>query len=69
MAIEVPVEISAQQIKIDEERTTVTGDKGYCLVRATHAVKHGSYYFEVSVQTFQSSCFSVYGLDECFVFL
>jgi len=40
----------AQQIKVDDERTTATGEKGYCLVRATHAVKHGSYYFECTIK-------------------
>lgn len=28
----------------------MTGEKGYCLVRGTHAVKHGCYYFECTIK-------------------
>ncbi|KAL5018512.1 hypothetical protein ScPMuIL_004234 [Solemya velum] len=39
----------APQLKISDERLTVTGEKGYSMVRATHGVHHGGWYFEVSV--------------------
>ena len=26
----------ASQLRVGEDRLTVTGDKGYCMVRATH---------------------------------
>ena len=39
--------VSAQQLKVSEDRLTVTGEKGYCLARATHSAKHGAFYFEV----------------------
>lgn len=42
---------SAQQLKVSEDRLTVTGEKGYCLARATHSAKHGAYYFEVDILT------------------
>ena len=28
--------VSASQLRVGEDRLTVTGDKGYCMVRATH---------------------------------
>ncbi|KAK9507533.1 hypothetical protein O3M35_007369 [Rhynocoris fuscipes] len=39
----------APQLKISEDRLTVTGEKGYCTVRATHSVTQGNWYFEVTV--------------------
>ncbi|XP_073990038.1 set1/Ash2 histone methyltransferase complex subunit ash2 isoform X2 [Rhodnius prolixus] len=39
----------APQLKISEDRLTVTGDKGYCMVRATHCVSRGNWYFEITV--------------------
>ncbi|XP_063968813.1 set1/Ash2 histone methyltransferase complex subunit ASH2-like [Lytechinus pictus] len=39
----------APQLKISEDRLTVTGDRGYCMVRSTHGIKRGSWYFEVTV--------------------
>ncbi|KAL5284524.1 ASH2L family protein [Megaselia abdita] len=40
----------APQMKIAEDRLAVTGDKGYCMVRATHAVNRGNWYFEVTIE-------------------
>ncbi|XP_035438516.2 set1/Ash2 histone methyltransferase complex subunit ASH2 isoform X1 [Spodoptera frugiperda] len=40
----------APQLKISEDRLAVTGDKGYCMVRATHGVSRGSWYWEVCVE-------------------
>ncbi|CAL8385234.1 set1/Ash2 histone methyltransferase complex subunit ASH2 isoform X2 [Gadus morhua] len=39
----------APQLKISDDRLTVTGEKGYSMVRASHGVRKGSWYFEVSV--------------------
>ena len=36
-------------MKISDDRLTVTGEKGYSMVRASHGVRKGSWYFEVSV--------------------
>ena len=44
--------VSAQQLKVSEDRLTVTGEKGYCLARATHSAKHGAFYFEVDLHYF-----------------
>ncbi|KAM9794319.1 set1/Ash2 histone methyltransferase complex subunit ASH2 [Syngnathus typhle] len=40
----------APQLKISDDRLTVTGEKGYSMVRASHGVRKGSWYFEVSVE-------------------
>ncbi|XP_028317954.1 set1/Ash2 histone methyltransferase complex subunit ASH2 isoform X2 [Gouania willdenowi] len=39
----------APQLKISDDRLTVTGEKGYSMVRASHGVRKGSWFFEVSV--------------------
>ncbi|PSN44435.1 Set1/Ash2 histone methyltransferase complex subunit ASH2 [Blattella germanica] len=40
----------APQLRISEDRLAVTGDKGYCMIRATHAVSRGSWYWEATVE-------------------
>ncbi|CAH1794690.1 unnamed protein product [Owenia fusiformis] len=40
----------APQLKISDDRLSVVGEKGYSMVRATHGVTHGSYYFEVTIK-------------------
>ncbi|XP_061406597.1 set1/Ash2 histone methyltransferase complex subunit ASH2-like isoform X1 [Lethenteron reissneri] len=39
----------APQLKISDDRLTVTGDKGYSMVRASHGVRRGAWYFEATV--------------------
>ncbi|XP_030835126.1 set1/Ash2 histone methyltransferase complex subunit ASH2 isoform X1 [Strongylocentrotus purpuratus] len=39
----------APQLKISEDRLLVTGDRGYCMTRATHGISRGSWYFEVMI--------------------
>ncbi|KAL0280936.1 UNVERIFIED_CONTAM: hypothetical protein PYX00_002085 [Menopon gallinae] len=39
----------APQIKVSEDRLTCTGDKGYCMLRATHSVMRGTWYWEATV--------------------
>ena len=59
------MDVLAQQLKLNDDRLTVTGDKGYCSVRSTHGnassfagwtfirlwtgVSHGAWYYEVSI--------------------
>ncbi|MFH4977489.1 hypothetical protein AB6A40_004198 [Gnathostoma spinigerum] len=38
----------AYQLKLSEDRLSVSGIDGYCVARATHSVCHGTWYFEVS---------------------
>ncbi|CAH1246916.1 ASH2L [Branchiostoma lanceolatum] len=40
----------APQLKISEDRLSVTGEKGYSMVRATHGVNRGAWYFEVNIE-------------------
>ena len=40
----------APQLKVAEDRLAVTGDKGYCMVRATHGVSRGAWYWEAAVE-------------------
>ncbi|RWS12432.1 set1/Ash2 histone methyltransferase complex subunit ASH2-like protein [Dinothrombium tinctorium] len=39
----------APQLRVSEERLSVTGEKGYCMARATHGVHYGSWYYEVNI--------------------
>lgn len=39
----------APQLKISDDRLTVTGEKGYSMVRASHGVRKGSWFFEVTI--------------------
>lgn len=41
--------VPAPQLKISDDRLTVTGEKGYSMVRASHGVRKGSWFFEVTV--------------------
>ncbi|EAW63338.1 ash2 (absent, small, or homeotic)-like (Drosophila), isoform CRA_c [Homo sapiens] len=39
----------APQLKISDDRLTVVGEKGYSMVRASHGVRKGAWYFEITV--------------------
>ena len=39
----------ATQLKVSEGDMVVTGEKGYCMCRATHGVYTGDWYYEVEV--------------------
>ncbi|XP_043842362.1 set1/Ash2 histone methyltransferase complex subunit ASH2 isoform X4 [Dromiciops gliroides] len=41
--------LNAPQLKISDDRLTVIGEKGYSMVRASHGVRKGAWYFEISV--------------------
>ncbi|XP_055547342.1 set1/Ash2 histone methyltransferase complex subunit ASH2 isoform X1 [Wyeomyia smithii] len=40
----------APQLKVSEDRLAVTGEKGYCMARATHYVTRGCWYWEATVE-------------------
>uniref|UniRef100_T1INU9 B30.2/SPRY domain-containing protein n=1 Tax=Strigamia maritima TaxID=126957 RepID=T1INU9_STRMM len=40
----------APQLLISEDRLAVIGDKGYSMVRATHGINRGSWYFEAKIE-------------------
>ncbi|RUS90725.1 hypothetical protein EGW08_001529 [Elysia chlorotica] len=44
----------APQLKVSEDRKTVSGEKGYSMIRASHGVNHGNWYFEVKVNEMQN---------------
>ena len=39
----------APQLKISDDRLSVTGEKGYSMIRASHSVREGGWYFEVTI--------------------
>lgn len=41
----------APQLKLNDDTTAVTGDKGYSMIRATHGCNRGSYYFEAHIDS------------------
>lgn len=41
----------APQLKLDDTGTRVTGEKGYSMVRATHGMNRGKFYFEVYIDS------------------
>lgn len=45
----------APQLKLTEDRLNVTGEKGYCMVRATHGVEEGKWYFEATIEEMPES--------------
>ncbi|XP_059169038.1 set1/Ash2 histone methyltransferase complex subunit ASH2-like isoform X2 [Physella acuta] len=51
----------APQLKVSDDRLTVTGEKGYSMIRASHGVNHGNWYFEVQVVDMQNEAASRIG--------
>ncbi|XP_074618385.1 set1/Ash2 histone methyltransferase complex subunit ASH2-like isoform X2 [Acropora palmata] len=45
----------APQLKLSDDRLSVTGEKGYCMVRGTHGVTKGKWFFEATVDLPQDS--------------
>ncbi|ESN99523.1 hypothetical protein HELRODRAFT_185811 [Helobdella robusta] len=39
----------APQLKVSDDRLTVTGEKGYSMIRANHGVNEGSWFYEVKI--------------------
>ncbi|VDD79195.1 unnamed protein product [Mesocestoides corti] len=39
----------AHQMKLQDSQTSLTGDKGYCMARATHSVHTGTWYYEATI--------------------
>ncbi|ESO89813.1 hypothetical protein LOTGIDRAFT_218660 [Lottia gigantea] len=40
----------APQLKVSDDRLNVTGEKGYCMIRASHGVRYGGWYFEATIE-------------------
>eukprot|EP00794_Sanderia_malayensis_P016819 gene16818-18515_t len=56
----------APQLKISEDRMTVTGDKGYAMVRSTHSVSTGSWYFEIAIDDMPSDAATRLGWSQIY---
>ncbi|RWS27631.1 set1/Ash2 histone methyltransferase complex subunit ASH2-like isoform X1 [Leptotrombidium deliense] len=48
-AVMVAMHDRAPQLKVSEDRLSVTGERGYCMARATSGVNHGVWYYEVNI--------------------
>lgn len=51
----------APQLRVTDDRLSITGEKGYSLARATHYVVHGMWYYEVTVTQMKDNCASRIG--------
>lgn len=40
----------APQLKVSDDRLSVIGEKGYCMIRATHGVNRGTWYYECTIE-------------------
>uniref|UniRef100_A0A182W2Z6 B30.2/SPRY domain-containing protein n=1 Tax=Anopheles minimus TaxID=112268 RepID=A0A182W2Z6_9DIPT len=45
----------APQLKVSEDRLSITGEKGYCMARASHYVTKGCWYWEATVEDMPDS--------------
>ncbi len=41
--------LTAHQLKLSDAQHCLTGDKGYCMARATHSVHTGTWYYELTI--------------------
>ena len=48
-AVYISLNDRSPQLKISDDRLSLTGDKGYSLARSTHGVREGCWYFEVKI--------------------
>ncbi|XP_046859860.1 set1/Ash2 histone methyltransferase complex subunit ASH2-like [Xenia sp. Carnegie-2017] len=56
----------APQVKMSEDRLSVTGDKGYSMARATHGVNRGNWFFEVTVEDMPAGSASRIGWSQLY---
>lgn len=56
----------APQLKLDAEHYRVTGEKGYSMVRATHGINRGKYYFEVHIDKMPGDTATRIGWGQCY---
>lgn len=56
----------APQLKLDVENNRVTGEKGYSMVRATHGINRGKYYFEVYIDRMPENTATRIGWGQCY---
>lgn len=56
----------APQLKLDEKFSRVTGEKGYSMVRATHGINRGTFYYEVRIDYMPDNTATRIGWGQCF---
>nr|CAG4644671.1 EOG090X03NS [Leptodora kindtii] len=56
----------APQLKVAEDRLAVTGEKGYCMARATHYVNRGSWYWECTIEEMPDTAATRIGFAQSF---
>lgn len=56
----------APQLKLNENHVKVTGEKGYSMVRATHGVNRGKYYYEVYIDSMPENTATRIGWGQCY---
>lgn len=56
----------APQLKLDDDFTRVTGEKGYSMVRATHGINRGTFYYEVHIDTMPENTATRIGWGQCY---
>lgn len=56
----------ASQLKLNENHIKVTGEKGYSMVRATHGVNRGKYYYEVYIDSMPENTATRIGWGQCY---
>lgn len=56
----------APQLKVTEDRLALTGDKGYCTIRATHYVHRGSWYWECTIEEMPESAATRIGFAQAY---
>lgn len=49
-AVLVALHDRAPQMRVSEDRLSITGDKGYCTTRCSHFVSRGAYYWEATIE-------------------
>lgn len=56
----------APQLKIEADINRVTGEKGYSMVRATHGINRGKYYYEVHIDRMPENTATRIGWGMCY---
>nr|CAG4640739.1 EOG090X03NS [Eulimnadia texana] len=56
----------APQLKVSEDRLAVTGEKGYSMIRATHYVSRGTWYWECTIEEMPDSTATRIGWSQMF---
>lgn len=56
----------APQLKLEDNDMKVTGEKGYSMVRATHGINRGTFYYEVHINLLPDNTATRIGWGQCY---